>query len=379
MIIKLLGLGTVNKGSYLMLLSILEYFRKSSRGEDFFFVAYFRDNFPKAEGAAEGVHELFVTKRRNIEVGPFIRLIPLELRKKVGLVTECDVDVILDASGFRYGDQWSPISIRSRLSNEIESLKLQKKKIILMPQAFGPFERKEVLQEVQKIVDHADLIFARDDISLRYLEEAFGKRDNIKQAPDFTNLLDEGTPADRGKSNDVIIIPNSKLLEETEIAKQDLLRSFQKIVEEVRSADLQPVILIHAGASDEQLAEEINTFMDTPVSVIMESDPRKQKKIIGSAYAVITGRFHGLVSALSQEVPAAALSWSHKYEMLLKDYGQEKYLFQQGSSKNELILQELLNKSRNSEIREELRIKSDLQKERSLKMWKEIEKVIFAS
>src|SRR5262249_33913841 len=57
------------------------------------------------------------------------------------------------------------------------------------------------------------------------------------------------------------------------------------------------------------------------LTVVREASPSKLKGILGTARVIIGSRFHALVGALSQAVPSVAVGWSHKYEMLLSDYG----------------------------------------------------------
>ncbi len=49
-------------------------------------------------------------------------------------------------------------------------------------------------------------------------------------------------------------------------------------------------------------------------------DDMEVKAIIGRLKILVSLRFHGVVSGLSQGVPTFCTSWSHKYPELLKDY-----------------------------------------------------------
>ena len=50
-------------------------------------------------------------------------------------------------------------------------------------------------------------------------------------------------------------------------------------------------------------------------------DPIEIKRVLGECRLVVASRFHAIVSALTQNVPVIATSWSHKYEELLREYG----------------------------------------------------------
>jgi colanic acid/amylovoran biosynthesis protein len=41
---------------------------------------------------------------------------------------------------------------------------------------------------------------------------------------------------------------------------------------------------------------------------------------------VVGSRYHGIIAALSQMVPALVLGWSHKYFELMRDVGTEEYI-----------------------------------------------------
>jgi len=83
----------------------------------------------------------------------------------------------------------------------------------------------------------------------------------------------------------------------------------------------RPFILIHEGHKDRSLAERIVAEAGIECAIVQEEDALRIKGILGLCEGVVSSRFHGLVSALSQGVPALATGWSHKYETLLNDYG----------------------------------------------------------
>ena len=376
MTIEIKGVGDLNKGAFLMLLSIIEYFKNNHGEKEIDFVAYFGHTFSKEAGKKHNIQSLIKTERKGIEFKPLIKMFPFNFRKKTGFYIEDDVDVILDASGFLYGDQWPVKSIKKNLSLDIRKYKSEGKKIILMPQAFGPFKDDQIKTEVEKILNNSDLVFARDEKSSSYLLETFGDRNNFFTAPDFTNLLSSSNDQNVIDGDEVLIIPNIKLVEATSSSREEIINCFKNVIEAIQNRGFKCLFLIHEGEKDEILAQDINSSLNEAIPIIIEPNARKQKGLIKCAYAVVSGRFHGLVSSLSQGVPSIALSWSHKYEMLLKDYSQERFLLDPNFI-NEEIIDEILNPEKNLGIRNSLYIESEKEKKRTLEMWKKVSNEIF--
>ena len=86
----------------------------------------------------------------------------------------------------------------------------------------------------------------------------------------------------------------------------------------------QPIFMLnHEGFRDKNLCEQVNAEIEKKIPVVSGITAKEVKGLIGNSHTVISSRFHGVVSALSQGVPCLATSWSHKYEMLFRDFGQE--------------------------------------------------------
>src|SRR5690606_13731087 len=124
------------------------------------------------------------------------------------------VDLMIDAIGFQYSDQWnhSLEHLKTRASY-YKGLKKAGTKIVLLPQAFGPFETDNGKKSVTIINQYCDLIYAREKQSYQYLVEAGANPDKVLKSCDFTFKV-KGTVPDRyyhlkGK---ICIIPNQKMV-----------------------------------------------------------------------------------------------------------------------------------------------------------------------
>lgn len=374
MIVEITGTHFQNKGAELMLNAVAQRLYMEVPDVKVAMQAWSGNYYKRAK---IGLYQLMWYQRMGIPWSKFPTLMPENFRKQYGLLKFSEVDVILDASGFKFTDQW-PASKTLEALQYFEQQHKRGAKLILMPQAFGPFEKTEVREGVKKILDIAELVFARDQVSYDYLVKIYGKDSKIKIAPDFTNLI-EGSKAFSNaipKKKPACIVPNKRMLDKTSTDISDNYTNFMaEATNYLIDHGYEPFILIHEKGTDNEIANQVKAKLKSDtVPVILEEDPLKIKGIIGQSKLFFGSRFHGLVSALAQGVPAIATGWSHKYEMLFQDYNCKNLILSPSDSYEKV--KEVLNlviqdKSREEIVKEISERATELKKD-SEKMWQTV-------
>jgi colanic acid/amylovoran biosynthesis protein len=319
MIVEIKGVQFVNKGAELMLCAILQQLKARN------------DTIKIA--LAPHVNSPYLSR---VSVGAYQKL---SFKNNWGIVTEADIDVVLDASGFAYGDQWKNMNV-DHLYGELIRAKRYNSKYIFMPQAMGPFTVESDRKKLKASLPFASLVFAREKTTHDYISSLAYGNENLFIAPDFTNLVIGEVPSYfTGGSDKVVIIPNSNMIGDNnpnKMWKDTYLTVLCDAVRVIKSMQLKPVLLNHEGKGDGRLCAQINEQFNNQLEYIEESDPLKVKGIIGNSKAVVCSRFHGCVSALSQSVPCVGTSWSHKYEQLFSEYTADKQLLNAGASYDDI-------------------------------------------
>ena len=315
MFIEVKGIGFPNKGAELMLAAIERELEKRLPQAKLAIE-------PQAEFAERNRFKLWTIARWRkwgINFASVFALIPRKIRHRFGIVLESELDATLDASGFTYGDQWGAEKAQVRLDSVVV------KPLILMPQALGPFKEPPLRKVMSRIVAQSALVFARERSSYDYIRE-LSAADTIYQAPDFTNTLSVSLaePWDKEKHR-TAFIPNAKMLE-MKTDDEAYINFMAELLMHAVAEGAMPFMLIHEGRKDRALGEKIIAKANVDVPLIQPNSAVEVKAIIGQCQLVVSSRFHGLVSALSQAVPVLATGWSHKYAMLLDDYGVSEYL-----------------------------------------------------
>ena len=324
--IQIDGIDTKNKGAELMLVAVLEQLEQVHPNSEVWlnhtgeFNPSILPSF-KLDLKIPGMRWLSKLPikifRRLGRPFPITRLTRYHVRK--------DIDLLLDAGGFQFSDQWKLTAKQVKEKEKYyKKLKENGTRLVLLPQAFGPFKTTYGKQIVKILNQYTDLIFARDEQSYKCLVNAGAEERKINISCDFTLPVKGIIPTPfqylRGA---VCLIPNHKMISPQKNNKDNYIGLLQNIIQFYKKKG-QPVFMLnHEGFRDKDLCYQINAVNETKIPVVSGITAQEVKGLIGNSHTVISSRFHGVVSALSQGVPCLATSWSHKYEMLFKDFGQE--------------------------------------------------------
>ena len=305
------------------------------------------------------------------------KYIPKRLREYYGLVSHKEINVVLDASGFAFGDQWGP-------GNTIAMAKAMRRwgrlgtKVIFLPQAFGPFSTRQIRKAFHVVATQADRIYARDPVSYRHIVDLVGELPNLRQAPDFTVLLKGRVPSYfDGASHDIAIIPNRRMVDKASISVAEHYIPFlMTYIRHFLYSGYKPFLLVHGGREDEELAWEAVRPFGNDVPIVTEEDPLNMKGIIGACKSVVSSRYHGLISALSQGVPSIGTGWSHKYRELFYEYGCPDLLLAPDTNEAQIISVLTSFTRDREELKKKLAKPAAQHKQAAIDMWNDVLHII---
>lgn len=365
MVVEIRGAQFVNKGAELMLLTVVQ--EINNRFPDTKFAVEPQKKIPYNKRIKYQIYAIPRIRKFGINFTYLIHLIPQKLRKQLGLFIEDEVDAIIDISGFAYGDYWGIKTLKNNLTTHIKRWNNKKIKLLLLPQAFGPFEKKGMSKEFKKVIKFSDFISARDIISYKTVLKLNDYNKNIYKFPDITLNLKPICSSQKKYENYILIIPNSKMLFD-----KYYIPYLKKLSLHLLNIDENFAFLIHEGESDFEIAKKVCSEINENIDIIYIKDALEIKSLIGRSKLVITSRFHGLVNSLSQGVPCLATSWSHKYEMLLQEYNYKDGLigdlknFNTTETKLTMVLENY------NEIKEKIKLHVKVQETELNKMWDNI-------
>ncbi|MEQ9441132.1 MAG: polysaccharide pyruvyl transferase family protein [Cyclobacteriaceae bacterium] len=303
---------------------------------------------------------------------------PARLRKKYGLVIEDEISAVLDASGFAYGDQWGAHKIQQMASN-CARWKKQGKKIVLLPQSLGSFNDPKVREGFLRLLDNVDIVHARDKSSYEFAIGLNHCSEKIKQAPDFTGALKgKKTGLYTPQARQACIIPSHRMIDSTDDKIGPRYMPFLKeCFDSFTKLGMQPFVLVHERV-DYPVAEELQKLVGNPIDIVYHDDPLVLRGVISQCHIVLSSRFHGLISTLSQEVPCLGTRWSHKFERVMEEYNCSDYLVSPLDDSAEIFekIQRLDQPDSRKQVIENISATVKEHKKLNNIMWTEVESIL---
>jgi len=348
------GGNFINKGAEAMVRTVQRQLRQRL-GESTTFCVEASD-LEAAEAQLDG--STILPRNRESYLQPWDRLFK---RRRLATQMQLDdrlkkVDAVVNVSGYSFGGPgasrrtWRFLAVSQRMARA-------GKPVMIMPQAWGPFLSEPDRKAARKLLKSADVFYARDRQSQRYLQEIVGGSE-VPLAPDIALLLEPavsnsnaliGLPDDRPI---IAIAPNMRVYDKSagKGADNQYIRSLCLIANHLlEQTDAHLLLVPHEmrfegdPIGDDcglcRMIESSLSHRSDRVTALLDVRPAEQiKEAIGRAGLLIGSRFHALIAAVSQHVPVVALGWSHKYQELLSDVGLTDRAVEFSEASNEALI-----------------------------------------
>lgn len=271
---------------------------------------------------------------------------------------------VIDIGGYQFSDSWGIKSAQNKLAQVKRRIRAGEP-VFFMPQAWGPFSSADIGSVISEIVNTATLSFARDKTSLKELQKLAGA-DNPKVclAHDIAwNFRGDdpsagrqiicdaaGTEKERGLT--VCVIPNLQVYKRAkgQEAHNEYIVLLCDIISHLCRRHNARLILLENQFSeskpdrknDRTLSEYIFSLLDgtLPIYHLNKTLSAAQvKSVIANSGLLLSSRYHALIAALSQQVPAVAIGWSHKYDELMTEVGLSANIISSSAAKQDALNQ----------------------------------------
>lgn len=248
------------------------------------------------------------------------------------------VNAVVDVSGYALTSKFE-LRGTYRYIRHINMAKKRGIPVILMPQSFGPFEYSD--EKVKLLLcdalNSADCIFAREAEGADALA-GIGVDQNVKQSADlvlqskevdwryvFTGKPILSAPVLQTENN-VAVIPNTQLYRYG--SKNQVLQTYRTIIKKLLQAGKRVYIFRHSN--DLVACEDIYAMFsdNNHVNLIREEMSCLEYSIFVQQFDfIVASRFHSIVHAYREGIPAFILGWAIKYHNLASLVQQESYVF----------------------------------------------------
>ena len=247
------------------------------------------------------------------------------------------LDVLIDISGYALTSRFGISSI-NRVLRMLNTAKAHGLKTIMLPQSYGPFDFPEnVCRDIGAALSGVDLLFSREEEGIRELRERCGVTNAVlspdiviqSREIDLENIFSRKPHLDYPTLHtmgNVGIIPNTETVRNGKEAF--VLDIYLEIIKTIRKGGKEVYIFRHSD--DQILCEKIYNMVKDDEHchlIIEEINSISFGPFLRQFDFVIASRFHSVVHAYREGVPALVLGWAVKYQNLTALMGQEAYAF----------------------------------------------------
>jgi len=254
-------------------------------------------------------------------------------------------DIVIDLSGIEFIGNVGP---KRRYMNYINFIYMQclaekyHKPYFKYTKSYGPFSERLYKFLVRKQLNKLPFIFVRGNSNLETIKK-LNLRVPLYSFPDISISLkaenknwakNHLTHLSMDISKPIIGISPSAVITETKTNKgnsscgQNHIELCKEVIKFFQSKNRQILLIPHsiddgedASRCDLALSKKIYNELQNKKNVFLLPDIlltyKQVRSIIGLLDFYITGRYHGLSSALSMNVPVVALSWHIKYKDMM--------------------------------------------------------------
>lgn len=305
-----------------------------------------------------------------------------------------DSDAALDLAGISFADDRGvPITVYNALMTGLPLL--LGVPTLKMAQALGPFKTQPNKTLARVVLPRLSVVCARGNRTREHLD-GLGLG-NVVDVADLAFSLDEAASLPREVSqrvdaagDHVVVMPSAVVRKLFERDGGDYVDAVTGLVRQIRErTGLAVVIAPHSyrvGApegrmNDGPVCREIAARLaDDDKVVLVDADltAGELRHLVAGSRALVTSRFHAMISGLATCTPTVVVGWSHKYREVLGDFG----LAQLGCDSAQLaspgVIVDLVENvlSRRDEMSRQIAQQLPAVKERSLRNFSEIARVV---
>jgi len=232
------------------------------------------------------------------------------------------------------------------------------KKLILLPQTYGPFKRRITKIMARYIISRASVVYSRDQAGLGYVNKVLGcntKNGKVRFVPDLAFVLDARKPNDldstllsrtREKGTIVVGINISGLLFNGGFTqnnmfnlKTDYRDLIYRVIDLLMGYENTVILLISHVFPPEGLEIEcdFSACHEVYESVCRKYEGRiflvegvynhnEVKYIIGMCDFFIGSRMHACIAAMSKSILAVGLAYSKKFQGVFQAVGMQEFV-----------------------------------------------------